>query len=128
MGVKCQGITRGGDRCSRPALTGKQHCLMHDPGSTELRREASRKGGQNRSAKVRAAKLVPEALSADELVGWLSMLFTSVMSGKIEPKIGTACATLARTLMDIHAVSDLEARLAELEAVATTASDRWRTG
>ena len=126
MPVTCSAITKGGSRCSRPALAGKQHCLMHDPESAELRREASRKGGKARSTKARAAKQIPAAMSADELAGWLSLLFTNVMAGRIEPKIGTACATIARTLHEVKHATELEERLAELEQRAGMADTRWR--
>lgn len=114
MSVKCSAITKSGSRCSRPALANKHHCLMHDPESTELRREASRKGGRNRSAQARAQKLLPEVLAPEDLAAWLSNVFKTVMLGKTEPKIGTACATIAKAILEAQqaanqpAIEDLQ--------------------
>ena len=115
MAVTCQAIAKSGQRCSRPALAGKQHCLMHDPASVELRRDAGRKGGYARSNAARARKEMPEAMTTDEMAGWLSLAFKRVMAGQMPPKIGVACAQIARTLLTVQETAILEARLAELE-------------
>lgn len=123
MSVKCNAITKAGSRCSRPALAGKHHCLMHDPESVELRREASRKGGRNRSAQARAQKLLPEVLEPGDLAAWLSNLFKTVMLGKVEPKVGTACATIAKAILEAQtvaaqpAVEDLQEQLDALRVL-----------
>lgn len=114
MAAKCAAIAKSGSRCSRPALAGKQHCLMHDPDSTELRRQASVKGGYARSAKARALKQIPEAMTAEELAGWLSLVFKKVVAGSMEPKIGSAAAAIAKTIIDVQVVADQPA-IAELE-------------
>ncbi len=127
MGVTCSGITRAGSRCSRPTLAGKQHCLMHDPESSGLRREAASRGGRNRSAKARAAKTLPETLTTTELAAWLSAAFKSTLTGRLEPRVATACATIARTLLEIRTQTELEQRLEALEQqVSTTTDRRWR--
>jgi hypothetical protein len=123
MGVTCSAIARSGSRCQRPALAGKQHCLMHDPASAELRREASRKGGKARANAERAKKLIPSAMSPEELGGRLSDVFLKVVDGKLSPKIGTAASTIARALIDVRTAGELEERLAELERRADL-SDR----
>jgi len=126
MAAKCLAIAKGGNQCRVAALTGKQHCLMHDPLSVEARREAGRKGGRNRSAKARALKLVPESMAPEELGGWLALLFRQVMTGRIEPKIATAAAAVARVMMDVRAATELEQRLTELEQRAGVTDQRWR--
>jgi len=106
MVVKCAGITRGGSRCSSPVLPGSSFCFLHAPEMAEARREAARKGGRNRSAKARAAKQIPEAATAAELAGYLTALFRGVMVGRIEPRVGTAAATIAKVLIEARAVAD----------------------
>jgi hypothetical protein len=118
MATKCSAIAKSGSRCTTPVVAGSTFCWMHDPGSAELRREAARKGGRNRSAKARAAAKIPDALPPDQLAGLLSLLFTQVMSGRTEPRIGTACATIARTMLEIRQQTELEVRIEELEAMA----------
>jgi len=106
MVVKCAGITRGGSRCSSPVLPGSSYCFLHAPEMAEARREAARKGGRNRSAKARAQRQIPEAMTPAELSGWLSALFRSVVSGRTEPKVGAAAATIAKVLLEARAVAD----------------------
>jgi hypothetical protein len=128
MTVLCSAIAKSGSRCRRPALAGKQHCLMHDPESAELRREAGRKGGRNRSAKARAAKLIPDAMTAEDLAGWLSLAFTNVLSGRIEPKVATAAAAIAGRLLEAQtaaaqpSIADLEEQVAVLRAMVERGS------
>jgi hypothetical protein len=63
-------------------------------------------------------------MSPDELAGWLSLLFAKVVAGITEPRIGTAAATIARTLLEVREVTDLERRLTALEERASTTQDR----
>ncbi len=126
--AKCSAIARSGNRCSSSVLPGSAFCFVHDPNAAEARRDASRKGGRARSNKQRAAKQIPEAMSAQDLAGWLSLLFTGVLGGRIEPKIGTACATIARTLHEVRHTTELEERLSELEQLAGLDAGRRRTG
>jgi hypothetical protein len=124
MAAKCQAIARSGSRCSSPPLAGSTYCWVHDPAAADRRVEASKKGGKARSNKARAAKQIPPAMSAEDLAGWLSLLFTNVMAGRIEPKIGTACATIARTLHEVKHATELEERIAELEERTQTSNGR----
>jgi hypothetical protein len=121
----CSAIARSGSRCRTPVVAGSSFCYLHAPEMAERRREAAVKGGRNRSAKARALKQIPPAMSAEDLAGWLSLLFTNVMAGRIEPKIGTACATIARTLHEVKHATELEERLQALEQSAGI-TDRWR--
>jgi hypothetical protein len=87
---------------------------MHDPTMAEARRAAGRKGGKARSTKARAAKLVPEAMTADELAGWLSLLFRHTLTQQVEPKVAQACAAVARTLLEARTAAE-QPRIAELQ-------------
>jgi hypothetical protein len=124
MATKCSAIAKSGSRCQTPAVAGLSFCYLHAPEMAERRRAAAVKGGRNRSAKARAAKQIPEAMDAETLAGWLSLLFTSVLSGKVEPRVGTACAAIARTLHEVRHTTELEQRLAELEQAAGIIADR----
>ena len=117
---KCSAIARSGSRCRSAVLPGRAHCFLHDPGSAEARREGARKGGKARSTAARAKRQVPEAMTADELAGYLSLLFKSVLTGKTEPKVGTAAATIAKVLHDVKTsidLADLAAQVDELRAL-----------
>jgi hypothetical protein len=106
MAARCAAITRGGSRCPSPVVAGSTFCWTHDPQLDGARREAARKGGKARSAKARAAKQIPDALTPDELAGWLSALFKRVLVGEIDPKVGHSCATIARTLLEARAAAE----------------------
>ncbi len=124
MAAKCQAIARSGSRCASPVLPASAYCFVHDPASAAARREASKKGGRARSNQARARKQIPAALAPDELAGYLSSLFTAVVAGKVEPKVGTAAATIARVLMEVRAAGEIEERLRALEAAAGVAEGR----
>jgi hypothetical protein len=117
MTVKCSALAKSGKQCRRPALAGKALCLMRDPESVELRREAGRRGGRNRSTQVRAEKELHDALSAQELGAALSLAFFRVLNGQLEPKIGTAAATMAGKILDCRDVAE-RPRIEALEAQA----------
>jgi hypothetical protein len=126
MAVTCSAIAKSGSRCRRPALAGKQHCLMHDPESAELRLEASRKGGHARSNAARAAKAMPAALTSDELLVTLSRAIHKVEKGELEPGPANAISSLARAMNSIRETTEIERRLSELEQRAGVADSRWR--
>jgi hypothetical protein len=73
---------------------------------------------------------MPDAMTAEELAGRLSALFTSVVAGKVEPKVGAAAATIARVLLEAHvaasqpAVEDLQEQVETLRLAV--ARDRGR--
>ncbi len=126
MAAKCQAIARSGNRCNSPVLPDSSWCWVHDPAAADRPREASKKGGKARSAKARAMKQLPETLTPSELSAWLSLLFKRVMAGQTEPRVGTAAATIAKTLLEVHTTTELERRLEELEQRAGLADSRWR--
>ena len=123
-GSKCAAITRGGKPCPTAALPGRPWCWAHDPEALEAKREAGRRGGHARSTAARARAAVPAAMDAAELGGWLTALFKGVMTGRIEPKIGTAAATIARTMMEVRELVEVEARLVALEEAASLGERR----
>ncbi len=125
MPARCAAITRAGSPCPSPPLPASAYCFVHDPAAAEARREASRKGGKARSNQARAHKQIPEALTADELIGYLSGLFRAVIGGRVEPKVGTAAATIARVLVDVQERVEIEARLTELEKAAGAPRKGW---
>jgi len=126
MPVKCQAIAKSGKQCDRPALAGRRHCLMHDPESAELRREAGRAGGRNRANAVRAAKAMPAALSSDDLLVRLSQVIDKAEKGEIEPGVVNCISGAARTMNEIRKTTEIERRLEELEQRAGVGDARWR--
>jgi hypothetical protein len=68
---------------------------------------------------------MPPAMTADDLAGWLSLLFKQVIAGDAEPRVAQAAATIARVLLEARAAGELEHRLADLEARASMSDQRW---
>ena len=55
--ARCQGITRGGSRCTLSAAPGEQWCFNHDPArAEERRRNASRAGKSAGGREIRDLK------------------------------------------------------------------------
>jgi hypothetical protein len=68
-------------------------------------------------------------MSPADLAGWLSLLFKNVIEGRIEPRIGTAAATIAKVLLEVRTATALEQRLSELESRAGIGNENdWRVG
>jgi hypothetical protein len=124
--VQCAAITRGGCRCASAVLPESQYCWTHDPAAADRRREASRKGGKARANSERVKKLLPAAMAPEEIGGRLSQVYVDVIEGRVSPKIGTCAATIARALLEVREVGELERRLEELEARAGVTDTKWR--
>ena len=118
---RCQATARNGKPCSATPRPGRPYCAWHDPEAAEQRREWSRRGGAARSNRERARKQIPDALTTEELAGWLSVAFRKVLTGGMEPGVATAAATVARAVIAVSeaaALQRLEDRIDELERLA----------
>ncbi len=125
MDRKCLGRTEAGDPCNSQPVRPSGWCWFHDPALVAEREVARRRGGVNRSNRARVRKQLGEgALSMAETAGLVSMALRGVLSGRLTPGAGTAVASLARALTVVHEITEVEARLAALEAAALT--DRRR--
>ena len=115
-GASCPGTRRDGSSCrATPQLTG--WCFRHDPDREADRREASAKGGKNKSNVVRVRQLVP-----DRLIGTFDMLekaLGEVHDGSLDPKAASAMAGLAGAMVRVLSAGELEERLRKLEGSAT---------
>jgi hypothetical protein len=125
MDGKCSATNKSGAACSAAAWRDGL-CRWHHPDLEAKRAEGRRKGGKARATKARALAAIPDAMTSDELAGWLSLLFKHVVAGRVEPRVGTAAATIARVLMDVREATTLEQRLAELESRVGVVDTRWR--
>jgi len=65
---------------------------------------------------VRARKQLADAvLTINDLDGLLCRALVQVAAGKMEPGVGSAMATIAKTITTIRTTGDFEKRLQELE-------------
>ncbi len=119
MATQCLGTNRTGEPCSAHVDDGQTWCRWHDPARAEERTEWSRKGGQARSNRARARKQLAEQLmTIDDLDALLCSALVKVAGGRIEPGVGSAMATIAKTITGIRTAGELERRLEELERAA----------
>ncbi len=113
---QCTGLTKAGQRCRARALPESPFCVSHDPAKVTQLAAWRRKGGLAKANRVRAKKALPaEPLTNEELHAWLGVVFRGVIGGRIEPGVGTATATIARTMAELSRVVDLEQRIVDLE-------------
>ena len=124
MDRTCKSPNRAGGPC------GAQHyrdgwCRWHHP-DLEAQRQAERAaGGQARSNKVRARKQLAQAvMSIEDMDAFLCASMVKVAAGRMEPNIGTAVATIAKTVVGIRTAGELERRLEDLERQAGIGSIR----
>jgi len=121
IGERCQATNRAGKPCSATPRPGRPLCPWHDPELATARLAWSARGGQGRSNQARAKRHLPDALELDDLRGMLSVVLTSVVTGKLEPGVGNSAAALARAMVVVDEAaksSDFDQRLAELERAA----------
>ena len=121
MAERCLGTTREGKPCSAKPLPGSDRCPWHDPAWAERRQEWSRRGGHNKSNAARAKKQLPAGvLSNDQLRGVLGVTIAKVLSGAVEPGVGSSVASLARAYVAVTeagAVETLQVEVEELRAL-----------
>ena len=113
MADRCLGRNRDGSRCSaQPGASG--HCLWHDPALAAERAAWRRKGGEGKSTANRAAKRLPKDLR--DVRDALLRALRDVEGGGLAAPQANAMAALARAVVAVHQVAELEARVASLEA------------
>ena len=115
MATGCMGANKDGGACS--AVPGSDgYCMWHSPANAATREEWRKKGGAQRSNRARAKKqLIDAGMTASEVGGLLSSVLRGVVSGKVEPGVGNACANIARALVEVRKVADLETEVTELQ-------------
>jgi alcohol dehydrogenase class IV len=124
MDTECRAPTKAGRPCSA-AHYRDGWCRWHHPDLESARRAERIAGGRAKSNRRRAKKqLADQVMSIADLDGVLCHTMARVLTGKLEPGVGTAAATLARTIIAVRQAGDLEQRLAQLEAAAGIAEGR----
>lgn len=117
---KCSGITKAGKPCRGVPVYGSQWCMTHHPDLQERQAENRRAGGSARSDARRAAKAwtsIGQEIGNDDLPAILRSCMVAVRDGTMEPGQANAIAALAKASVQIVADIQLEARIAELEAM-----------
>jgi hypothetical protein len=125
MVLRCNATNSAGAPCSATPVRPSGWCWFHDPALTAERDAGRRKGGVERSNQSRARKQYADgALAPIEVQGLIGTTLRAVLVGKVTPGQGQAVAALARAAMTVREASEVEERLAELEARAGLSSER----
>jgi hypothetical protein len=122
---RCQATTQAGAPC-RAFAVGGPHCRMHDPRHVDAVREARARGGA-KASKLRALRARrPHLDSPSGLVRWVAQLLGDVVDGRVAPDTARVLFYGVGQQRALLETSDLERRLAELEARAAQGkSRRW---
>lgn len=113
---QCKGTTTTGAPCSATPRPGRDYCPWHDPALATERASWKVKAGQSKSNRTRAKKkLLASAMDLNEVDAALCLALKDVLAGELEPGIGTAAASIARTITTVRAAGEHEERLARLE-------------
>ncbi len=120
--TRCDATRKDGSPCTAQAQAGGAYCWGHDPRLAARRRESSARGGANKATSKRLGKRMPATLRPvlDTLYGALAGL----EEGTTDPKTATAMASVAGAIMRLYEGSEMESRLAALEA----GHEQHRTG
>jgi len=111
--IACRATRRDNRPCTARALE-SGYCFAHDPALAAKRRAAYSAGGKGKSNAARAHKRLPADLR-DVLCTLLAAL-DEVHAGTLDPRRAAAMSSLAAAINRIYADSELERRIAALEA------------
>ncbi len=123
---QCKATTAAGTPCSAQPVQPSGWCYWHDPTLAADRAEARRKGGANKSNRVRAKKALPaDPMTALELESWLGIVFRKLITGSLEPGVATAAASVAKAMVVVKEAGAVDA-LAEEVATLRVEINRRR--
>ena len=115
----CKAIAKkSGQRCKAAAGPESDFCFFHDPAHAEERHEAQSTGG--RQGKI---KTLPEDTpdveikTCGDVVTLISTTISQVRTGRLDVRISNAIGYLCNVVVRAIEQSDIETRLAQLEAL-----------
>ena len=118
MPGRCPATNRDGAPCSGQA-DASGWCRWHDPARAEERRRNAVNGGKAKSNRSRARKqVIGLAMTPAELSGVLSDTLRRTLAGELEPGVANAAANISRALLAVREATEVEDRLAALEAAS----------
>jgi hypothetical protein len=115
---QCAAIKREGGRCGRMVSVAQDYCYAHDPSRQEERKRNAARGGRTKAAgEVARVKARLEALADSTLSGEIDTRVAAVTT-----QIWNTYLAALRTEMRARELEEHEARLAELERLASLQS------
>ena len=116
MNGTCKATTNTGARCRAIAVKGGLCPLHADPQRAAEMGRKSGKARRNRNSWEVPSAEIPPPQSAREIRSALGQFISDVRARRLEPKVATTLGYLANVLLKSIEVSELEDRLAALEA------------
>lgn len=110
----CNGIKQDGRRCTCPVVLASGFCFAHDPARREDADAGRRAGGRGRSNAARLQKNISPRVSA--ICDKLEPLIDQLRKGEVDPRVATAMASVARTMVQLESSAGVEERLRALES------------
>ena len=113
----CEKIKRDGQRCRGTAMEGSGYCYFHNPAMEKQRKAAQQRGGRANRAPVLPADVPDVQLeSSKDIAVLLAQTINQARKGQIGPKVAGTIGYLASSLGRVLETSNLEERLARVEA------------
>jgi hypothetical protein len=115
--MQCKRKKSNGERCRARALVGKQFCALHADKNRAA--ELGSRGGRRRAVyPIDDLQDMQPPQNAADLKKLLGDLIARTMAGKTDPRVANTVAYTGASFLRAVELSDLEARLATLEAAA----------
>ena len=113
----CEGVKPNGGKCHARRVAGSSYCFFHDP-EKEAEREAAQRAGGLRNKVAVLSSTTPDArlLDARDVVKLLAETINQVRRGEVDPKVANAVGYLGGLLTKAIRETEIESRLANLEA------------
>jgi hypothetical protein len=110
---QCAATKSDWQRCRGNALEGSRYCFACAPELKQRRLEENAKGGKHKSSLVRLERMIPARLVP--VYSRLELVLDELHEGQLDPKVAHAMAAVARAMVSVLQVGEMEERLRELE-------------
>ena len=112
----CQFVKNNGRRCRARPVKGASFCFFHDPNKSVERQAAQRLEAQNKMAVLPSTTPDAPLNNMKDLIRLMGKAANQVLRGELDPKVANAFGYLCGLLMKAYHESEIELRLAALEA------------
>jgi hypothetical protein len=110
---RCSAVRKDGQPCGGHAQSASGYCWAHDPDLAAQRNVKRAEGGRNKATHRRLDKLTPASLRP--VLTKLYAALDGLEDGSLEPRVGTAMASVAGVIVRVHEAAEMEARVTALE-------------
>jgi len=112
----CSHIKSDGSRCGAYRLKDSEFCYQHDPLKAEERNASRSRGGKKSQSDAIPGWQDIQIKGVEDLQEAVQRVFNGVARGDVHPRTANALAGLGGLLLKLLETTDLEERIAKLEA------------